>query len=46
MPLWQKLADDDPAVTDFRISLAGCHNALADLLSETGKPAESEAEYR
>ena len=42
----QKLADDNPAVTDFRSRLADSHINLGILLSETGKPAEAEAEYR
>ncbi len=46
MALYQKLADDDPAVTEFRSDLAWSHRSLADLLSKTGKPAEAEAEYR
>ena len=46
LALWQKLADDDPAVTDFRSSLADSHLNLGNLLSKTGKPAEAEAEYR
>ena len=46
MAIRQKLADDNPAVTDFRSDLAWSHRALADLLSKTGKPAEAEAEYR
>ena len=46
MAIYQKLADDDPAVTDYRNDLAWSHRALANLLSKTGKPAEAEAEYR
>ena len=41
-----KLADDNPAVTEFRSRLASIHNNLGVLLSQTGKPAEAEAEYR
>ena len=45
--LWQKLADDNPAVTEFRSGLADSHDFnLGILLSSTGKPAEAEAEYR
>ena len=44
--LRQKLADDYPAVTEFRSDLARSHNNLGVLLSDTGKPAEAEAEYR
>ena len=46
LAIWQKLADDNPAVTDFRSSLACSHRNLGDLLSKTGKPAEAEAEFR
>ena len=46
LAIQQKLADDNPAVTDFRSSLANSHNNLGVLLSSTGKPAEAEAEYR
>ncbi len=42
----QKLADDNPAVTEFRTRLAHSHYNLGDLLSKTGKPAEAEAEFR
>ena len=46
LAIWQKLADDNPAVTGFRSSLADSHFDLGILLSNTGKPAEAEAEYR
>ena len=36
----QKLADDNPAVTQFRYGLALYHTNLANQL--TGKPAEAE----
>ncbi len=42
----QKLADDNPAVTEFRSNLAWGHRNLGILLSGTGKPAEAEAENR
>ena len=44
--LLQKLADDNPAVIEFRMVLANSHNTLAFALSETGKPTEAEAECR
>jgi eukaryotic-like serine/threonine-protein kinase len=44
--LYQKLADDNPAVIQFRHGLANGHNTLAIALSETGKPTEAEAESR
>jgi tetratricopeptide (TPR) repeat protein len=44
--LRQKLADDYPAVTEFRSDLAGSLNNLGWLLSEAGKPTEAEAELR
>ena len=46
LAIYQKLADDNPAVTEFRSGLAGSHNNLGFLLADTGKPAEAEAEYR
>ena len=46
LAIQQKLADDNPAVTEFRSGLAHSHNNLGILLCETGKPAEAEAEYR
>ena len=46
MAIYQKLADDDPSVTGFRAELANNHLDLGILLSETGRPAESEAEER
>ena len=42
----QKLADDNPAATGFRSGLADSHFDHGILLSNTGKPAEAEAEYR
>ena len=44
LALWQKLIDDNPAVTGLRSGLADSHYYLGDLLLNTGKPAE--AEYR
>jgi tetratricopeptide (TPR) repeat protein len=46
LALWQKLADDNPAVTEFRSSLAHSQFYLGILLSGTGKPAEAETEFR
>ena len=46
LAIQQKLADDNPAVTEFRSSLALSHNNFGLLLLNTGKPAEAEAEYR
>ena len=46
LAIQQKLADLNPAVTDFRRSLANSHNNLNNVLSHTGKPAEAEAECR
>ena len=46
MAIYQKLADADPSVTGFRAELANNHLDLGILLSETGRPAESEAEQR
>jgi tetratricopeptide (TPR) repeat protein len=42
----QKLADDSPAVTDFRSGLAWSQNNLGWALLRTGKPAEAAAEVR
>ena len=42
----QKLADDNPAVIDFRAVLANSHTNLAYELSRMGKPTEAEAECR
>ncbi len=46
--LYQKLADEDPGVTDFRFELGRIHRDLGFLLweSNSGKPAEEEAEFR
>ena len=46
LAIQQKLADDNPAVTEFRSDLAGSHNNLGNLLSADGQAAEAEAEYR
>ena len=42
----QKLADENPAVAEFRRDLATSHMYLGNVLSLTGKPAEAEAELR
>ena len=42
----QKLADANPAVTEFQSDLAWSHNNIGTLLSQTGKPAEALAAYR
>ena len=44
--LLQKLADDYPAVTEFRSGLAGSLNNLGLLVNQTGRQSESEAEFR
>jgi tetratricopeptide (TPR) repeat protein len=46
LAIYQKLAEDNPAVTEFRSSLAWSHNNLGWLLRNTGKSAEAEAEFR
>ena len=46
MAIKQKLADDNPAVTEFRNDLALSHRNLGEVLSQTGRAAESEAEHR
>ena len=46
LAIWQKLADDNPAVTEFRKNLAWIINTLGFFLWTTGKPAEAEAEFR
>ena len=42
----QKLADGNPAVTDFRSHVPWGHDDLGGLLRNTGRPAEAEAEFR
>ena len=42
----QKLADDDPAVTEFRRLLAQTHKNLGILLEEEGNLPEAEAEHQ
>ena len=46
MEIREKLAADNPAVTEFRSRLALSHHDLGLLLTETGKPTEAEAEHR
>ena len=46
LALFQNLANDNPAVTDFRNRQAFGHLGLGWLLSITGKPPEAEAEFR
>ena len=45
MAIQQKLADDNPAVTDFRSRLASTHNNIGNLQSDTGKPVEALESY-
>jgi tetratricopeptide (TPR) repeat protein len=42
----EKLADANPAATQFQTDLAGSHSNIAILLSQTGKPAEALVAYR
>jgi eukaryotic-like serine/threonine-protein kinase len=42
----QKVVDDDPAITQFRVFLATHHEGLGDLLRDTGRVVEAMAEYR
>ena len=46
LAICQKLADDNPAVPYFRSILADSHCNLGDLLKNTGKSSEAEAEHR
>ena len=46
MAIYQKLADDNPAVTEFRSSLAWSRDNLGWLLWHREKLAEAEAEVR
>ena len=46
LALYQKLADDIPAVTDFRSRLADSHHGLGWSMADANKPVEAEAEYR
>ncbi len=41
LAIQQKLANDNPAVTDFRSRLADSHSQLAMLLSQNGEPAKA-----
>ena len=46
MAVRQKLANDDPTLTEIQSDLAQSHHNLGYLLSDTGKLAKAEAEYR
>ena len=46
LAIQQKLADDNPAVTEFRFALANSHGTSACCCRDMGKPAEAEAEHR
>ena len=46
MAIQQKLADNQPAVPDYRKRLEWSHVNLGLRLLDTGKPAAAEAEYR
>src|SRR5262249_27665835 len=41
----QKLADANPAITDFQSNLANTHLEMGDVLRLTGQPAEARASY-
>ncbi len=42
----EKLAVDNPAVTEFQMWLANSHTSLGNVLAQTGRPTEAEAELR
>jgi tetratricopeptide (TPR) repeat protein len=46
LAIWQKLADANPAVTQFQSDLALSHNSIGDVLWQTGKPEEALASER
>ncbi len=46
LAIQQKLADDNPAVTEFRSGLATSHMRLARAFSFMGKSSDGEAEFR
>jgi eukaryotic-like serine/threonine-protein kinase len=46
MAILRKLAGDNPAVTQFRLSLMNSHRSLGQLLGAMDKPKAAEAEYR
>ena len=46
MAIERKLVEDNAANIGARRSLAAGDGMLADLLEETGRPAEAEAEFR
>ena len=46
MAIREKLAVENPAVTEFRSRLAQSQNNLGRLLAGLGKPSEAEAAYR
>ena len=46
LALRQELADDNPAVVDFRRNVAESHLNLGQLLAKSGKPADAERECR
>jgi tetratricopeptide (TPR) repeat protein len=45
LAIFQKLADPNPAVTEFQTGLAWSHYFISGLLSQTGKPEEALTEY-
>jgi serine/threonine protein kinase len=46
LTLWQELADDNPAVLEYRYNLARDRGNFGLMLRRTGKQAEAEVEYR
>ena len=46
LAIFQKLADDNPAVTAFRNRLAVIHNNVAGMMADTGKTEEALASFQ
>ena len=45
MAIYQKLAEDNPSMSEFRGNLADGHSSLGFLLHETGRSSEAQAEF-
>jgi tetratricopeptide (TPR) repeat protein len=45
LALFQKLADDNPAVPEYGNAVALCHGSVSDLLLRLGRPAEAQDGY-
>ena len=42
LAIQERLAQENPTVTEYQSDLAGSHNNIGNLYADTGKPAEAD----